>query len=130
MSSQPFLPFYRKVDGTPSHPLPSSASLPLTEIYCNQLSSFWEYCKSGTLPRRWSHSVNSQAPGELFLAPAHSQENTTYKTEHTMKKRNRITFQPATLPPFPRTQSKMQEETTVKLVYISLGFLQHVAKAD
>lgn len=37
-------------------------------------------------------------------------------------------FQPATLSPFPRTQSKMQEVTTVKPVYISLGFLQHVAK--
>lgn len=39
--------------------------------------------------------MNLQVLRELFLTPAHSEETTTYKTEHTTTKRNRITFQPA-----------------------------------
>ena len=55
--------------------------------------------------------MNPQALRELFLAPAHSWESIAYKTEHSMTKRNRITFQLAILSPPPGTPSKMQEET-------------------
>ena len=72
--------------------------------------------------------MNPQAQRELFLAPAHSQESTTYKIKLIVNKRNKITFQHVILSLFLRTQSKMQEETTVRPVYISLGFLQHVSK--
>jgi len=55
--------------------------------------------------------MNPQALRELFPAPAHSQEITAYKTEHGGILRHGLTFQAVILPPPPRAQGKMQEET-------------------
>lgn len=55
--------------------------------------------------------MNPQALRELFPAPAHSQEITAYKTEHSRILRHGLTFQAVILPPPPRAQGKRQEET-------------------
>lgn len=54
--------------------------------------------------------MNPQALRELFLAPAHSWESIAYKTEHSVTKRNRITFQPAILSPPLGTRAKRRRK--------------------
>lgn len=106
-SHRPLLPFSPRGDGRTSSP---AASLFLSTTDCNHYSPLWDDCKSGEHPQRWTNSMDPQTPRKVFLATAHAQENTTYTTQHPTNKRNRVTFQPATLPRSRRTQSKTQEE--------------------
>lgn len=109
-SHQPLLPSSLRGDVRTSHPWPPSSSLPLTEMYCNHFSPLWDDCKSGALPQTWTNSMDPQTPRKVFLATAHSQENTTYTTQHPTNKRNRVTFQPATLPPSAELKAKCRKK--------------------
>lgn len=110
-----------KIMGTLSHPLLPSASLPLTLKFiattCYHYRALEVKC---TFPKM--EPVNEPLSSKRIIpASAHSQENTTYKTEHAMSKRDRVTLQPATLSLSPRTQSKMPEETGKPAGWLTLA---------
>lgn len=109
--SPPFLPFSLQGDERTSSP--TTLCLSATHWLKFTATAFLHYgnTKSGARPQRWHQSMDPRTPRKLFLAPAHSQENTTYRIEHSTMQTDRVTFQPAAPSPSPRTQSKTQEET-------------------